>query len=301
MAEDSMSIGEYLSQSREARRLSIAEVSQELHIRAEYLEALEQNHWDKLPGEVYGQGFLRSYARYLNLDAEALVGYRKRLREREAPPVAAPRPSVHPEAPVVTRRVRRARAEAPRAPSASRRRPSNVSAGMTTPLSSGRIVAGAAFILVVLFVVGLYMLPKSGNHPVTAPAAKSAAPSAPRSHARKKAHPAKHPSHSAKPASTVALVASNTGAGTASYRVNGSSVRITVSFTGQCWVEVWQNGVTKNPYGVVYNAGQSLTIAASSSVAVKLGTRAAAILVNQQSVALPDAPTFPLLLTFQKG
>ncbi|AEG60187.1 helix-turn-helix domain-containing protein [Desulforamulus ruminis] len=42
-------------------------------IRAKYLEALENERFDVLPGPVYAKAFLRTYAKFLNLDTEAIM------------------------------------------------------------------------------------------------------------------------------------------------------------------------------------------------------------------------------------
>jgi len=65
--------GEHLRREREMRGVSLDEVSQATRIGTRFLEALENEHWKDLPGGVFNRGFLRSIARYLGLDEEALV------------------------------------------------------------------------------------------------------------------------------------------------------------------------------------------------------------------------------------
>lgn len=67
------SIGEKLIAAREARRLTQKEVAKETNIVSKYIEALENEEFDKFPGETYTVGFLRSYADYLKLDADEIV------------------------------------------------------------------------------------------------------------------------------------------------------------------------------------------------------------------------------------
>jgi transcriptional regulator with XRE-family HTH domain len=67
------SIGEKLRSAREVRRLSIKEVSKETNITSNYIEALEDEDFEKFPGETYLIGFLRSYAEYLKIDADEIV------------------------------------------------------------------------------------------------------------------------------------------------------------------------------------------------------------------------------------
>lgn len=73
-------VGAVLQQSRLRSGFDLAEASQYLHIRRRYLEAIEQDRFDALPGPAYAAGFVRAYAGFLGLDASAMVD---RLR-REA-------------------------------------------------------------------------------------------------------------------------------------------------------------------------------------------------------------------------
>jgi transcriptional regulator with XRE-family HTH domain len=66
-------IGEMLKNAREARKLSIKEISKETNISSNYLTALEEEDFDKLPGETYVVGFLKNYAEYLKLDVDEIV------------------------------------------------------------------------------------------------------------------------------------------------------------------------------------------------------------------------------------
>ena len=66
-------IGETLRNAREAKRLTLKDVSKDTNIVVKYLEALENEEFDKFPSETYLLGFLRSYAEYLRLDADELI------------------------------------------------------------------------------------------------------------------------------------------------------------------------------------------------------------------------------------
>jgi len=67
------SIGETLRQAREARKISIKDVVKETNISPLYLQALEEEKFDKFPSETYLIGFLRTYSEFLKLDVEAIV------------------------------------------------------------------------------------------------------------------------------------------------------------------------------------------------------------------------------------
>ncbi len=66
-------VGERLRAAREARGLTLDDVEAATKIRAEYLDALEHNNVAALPNPVVARGFLRNYARFLDLDPEPLV------------------------------------------------------------------------------------------------------------------------------------------------------------------------------------------------------------------------------------
>jgi len=68
-----LSIGEDLRQAREQKGASLLDAENGTKIRIKYITAMEKDAFDVLPGKVYVKGFLRSYARYLGLDGEALA------------------------------------------------------------------------------------------------------------------------------------------------------------------------------------------------------------------------------------
>ena len=66
--------GERLKRERELREVTLEEITQATRIGPRFLEALENEDWDKLPGGVFNRGFVRSIAHYLGLDEEAFLG-----------------------------------------------------------------------------------------------------------------------------------------------------------------------------------------------------------------------------------
>jgi hypothetical protein len=66
-------LGEEFRSAREARGLSLSDVAERLHIRGVYLAAIEDEDWHVIGAPVYVRGFMRTYARFLGLDAEAAV------------------------------------------------------------------------------------------------------------------------------------------------------------------------------------------------------------------------------------
>lgn len=65
--------GRALAEARGQRNQTITEIAQQLKLSAHQVEALEADDYAKLPGPVFVRGFIRNYARLMDLDAEALV------------------------------------------------------------------------------------------------------------------------------------------------------------------------------------------------------------------------------------
>jgi cytoskeleton protein RodZ len=65
--------GERLKRERELREVTLEEITSATRIGPRFLEALENEEWEKLPGGVFNRGFVRSVARYLGLDEESFL------------------------------------------------------------------------------------------------------------------------------------------------------------------------------------------------------------------------------------
>lgn len=65
--------GEYLRQIRVSKVLDIADVAKELKMPVKTLQALEQDEYKSLPEATFIKGYYRSYAKFLNVDATALI------------------------------------------------------------------------------------------------------------------------------------------------------------------------------------------------------------------------------------
>src|SRR5713226_7729714 len=66
--------GERLKRERELREVSMDELTKATRISTRFVQALENEDWAKLPGGIFGHGFVRTIARYLGLNEEALLG-----------------------------------------------------------------------------------------------------------------------------------------------------------------------------------------------------------------------------------
>ena len=68
-----MDVGKVLQDARIAKNLSLDTAAQETNIRKSYLEAIEQNDFASLHGDVFVKGVMRTYGNYLGLDGAQLV------------------------------------------------------------------------------------------------------------------------------------------------------------------------------------------------------------------------------------
>uniref|UniRef100_Q01SZ1 Transcriptional regulator, XRE family n=1 Tax=Solibacter usitatus (strain Ellin6076) TaxID=234267 RepID=Q01SZ1_SOLUE len=66
-------VGETLRRERVKRNLDFEQISRELKISTRFLEAIENDQYEKLPGGVFAKSFVRQYARLLGLDEEELA------------------------------------------------------------------------------------------------------------------------------------------------------------------------------------------------------------------------------------
>lgn len=66
-------IGNKLKSAREEKGLSIADIEKATKIQSRYLTAIENNEFDKLPGDFYVRAFIRQYAQVVGLDGKELL------------------------------------------------------------------------------------------------------------------------------------------------------------------------------------------------------------------------------------
>ena len=73
MSEAVSSVGAALRAAREAAGLSADAVAQQLKLHPRQVRAIEEDDYGRLPGRTFVRGFVRNYARLVNLDADAIV------------------------------------------------------------------------------------------------------------------------------------------------------------------------------------------------------------------------------------
>ena len=92
MAEDQLNnsteLGDIFTRARVELSLSQKDISSRLNLREHIIAALDSNDFDSLPAPTYVRGYIRSYARAVNLDADKIIGIYEGIAE--APPEILP-------------------------------------------------------------------------------------------------------------------------------------------------------------------------------------------------------------------
>jgi cytoskeleton protein RodZ len=95
------SFGAQLKQEREKQGVTLEDISLTTKIGTRMLRALEEEHFDQLPGGIFNKGFIRAYARCLGMDEDqavadylAATGFTqaKKSEINEEPPILEPPP-----------------------------------------------------------------------------------------------------------------------------------------------------------------------------------------------------------------
>ncbi len=68
-----LAVGIQLRQAREAVGLAIDDVSSLLHISTDYVHAIEHDQYEKLPAPIYVKGYIRNYAKLVQIDGDQLI------------------------------------------------------------------------------------------------------------------------------------------------------------------------------------------------------------------------------------
>jgi hypothetical protein len=250
------SLGQELREEREARHISIGEIASATKIVARYLEALEADHLDIMPGEFFIKGIIRSYARAIGLDGEivlakykaaGLIGepeHKRHLLSRSEPAEPAeqpvPKASLEPPPPPVQkpapepaqghvpkpgptpdpaeRLIVKAAPEAPR--------PSRLKLALGTVLRTRTVVWAALGILVVLAVIFLIVLPMLRRPPRASVQATAQAPTA---SAQPISPPVQEPMTEPPPVVEAAW----------------KGVTIEITFEAETWIQIYADGVLK--------------------------------------------------------
>lgn len=92
------SFGEQLKREREKRSITLDDISVSTKISTRLLRALEEDHFEQLPGGIFNKGFVRAYAKSVGLDADQIVAdYLVASGEDQPAPTALPEPPPRPK------------------------------------------------------------------------------------------------------------------------------------------------------------------------------------------------------------
>jgi cytoskeletal protein RodZ len=80
-------LGQQLKQSREEKGVSLQEIAESTHISIRFLQAIENDAYDVLPGGVFNRAFVRKFARQVGFDEEQAVNlYQEQWQEQGGEP-----------------------------------------------------------------------------------------------------------------------------------------------------------------------------------------------------------------------
>lgn len=266
-------LGEVLRAERERRQLTIHDIEEATSIRALYIEHIENGNYDKLPGDVYTKGFIKNYALFLNLDADALV--KQFLEERTPEPTAEEKiiddknnsnKKIDKPEEVPTEKID---------PPKLRRRRHSDSGGVSTGLI-------AAVVLIAAIAGGAWFYFTSDGGEV------ADADNKPKIEQPAQSEGILPPGQTLEEQKPNAVAAAPTG------------VNIQAKFTGECWTEVTVDGVVV--YEDVANAGQTLNWSGQNNVIIRVGNAGAVdITENGQHVGQLGAIGEVTERTFRKS
>jgi cytoskeletal protein RodZ len=216
-------LGVWLRQTREAGGGTLKDAEAATHIRVRFLEMLEAGEFAALPGgEIQARGFLRIYARYLELSPDkVLARYDAETRSTKAVPPGAPAD---------------AQLASPVAP-----QPQSIPASTSLPRRMRRetllIVGGALIVLVVIVAGAWYLRNRSADEEAVATSTTTAPSAAVPSPPETPAAPAVTPTFAASPQGDVTLALEATEHVWACVTTDGTTVFEGLLAPGQ--VETW--------------------------------------------------------------
>lgn len=112
--------GDKFRKAREKKGISLDDASNVTKIGARMLQAIEEEHFDQLPGGVFNKGFIRAYAKHLGInDQEAVTEYLECLRQEQVRAQAVWEPQARPAAPEKRAAATTAVSKAVKAPAAT--------------------------------------------------------------------------------------------------------------------------------------------------------------------------------------
>src|SRR4051794_19157347 len=147
-----MSVGDTLRRERVKRNLDLEQISRELKISSRFLQAIEDERFEKLPGGVFAKAFVRQYSRLLGLNEDELASQVDQMLEPVIPETAEPARQIKTGlAPIQVPRMEEWQ-----------------SVGDHGPRVSGSLSAAIMLVLVLLVCSGVYAWLQRPRNPVSA-------------------------------------------------------------------------------------------------------------------------------------
>ncbi len=138
--------GQMLQAAREEKRWSLTHTEEITKIRVRYIQALEEEKYEILPGTTYVKGYLRTYAKQLGLNSNEIIDLYNASAKPEPSPILA----------------------------------SDNKMVKVLPLWVRPSVIGSMAVLAIVLVIAITALSQSGSKLVDSPYAPAALPSAPK-------------------------------------------------------------------------------------------------------------------------
>lgn len=79
-----------IAAAREQRGITVADAARRLHLRAEFIQAMDSGDWRKLGPAIYARGFIRNYARLVGIEPAVIGAQLDEAIPIEAPPAVVP-------------------------------------------------------------------------------------------------------------------------------------------------------------------------------------------------------------------
>ncbi|MDQ3619468.1 MAG: DUF4115 domain-containing protein [Actinomycetota bacterium] len=255
------SMGAYLRATRRRRRVSIERAAEETRIRPDFLMRMESDEFDFL-APAYVRGFLRSYARFLGLNADPLMEEFDRRFGR---------------APSDTAQIAAMETGTAKSARVQHRRRSRSYVPKERKSFSSWTVAAMLALLVIVGLAAIGLAQGDGDDPDDNVAATESAEPSPSSEA------SLEPSPSPSPTETLALE-------------DGIELQV-VAATGDCWVSVSSDGSPTASFSGTIPAGSTETFNAEDEMTVILGfPDGVELVVNGTNVGSPGGVD-PITLT----
>ena len=253
-------VGNILQSEREKQGLTIKDIENETSIRALYIESIEKGNQKALPSEVYVKGFIRNYAEFLHLDADALVQqYREEIHGTDNTPVTAGEKTVEEEHKPFS------------SGSDFRERVQKSHRTQNILVTIGVVIV--AFIGSIYYFFGEENSPKEKPNSAVSSASRQETPAG-RSGASSQGKETV-PSAAADRTSPSSVTGGAASVGTAS--ASAGKVDVTARFTGRCWVQALADG--KVVYEGTAEPNQTLSWKGSDRVVVTVGNAGAVEIV----------------------